>query len=1233
MTLPNPKVRSSLALIAALALGEPATPLPAPGGSAVCPSARADWYLRESLVAIRDWEQILTRRAEGGEDEDATPLFPVPVNGEAVAWPNPIPRPLLPLDDRDLRVTLRLIAGQLRIDHARPGVEPETKQAPADKPVSVYHHPGGGGKSRWYHRYTRRFDHLCSVRPGSAPFVVQFDARPRLGLGSNTVEVGLRNVTDAPLRIEAGLTLHTARGGPEAADSPQSLDIPARAARSVRFPLTLSGPGGGLVVLDLKTAVEDEPTPFRVPLLTHVEDVPAVLGAIGTILADTPDRGGQAALEGLSRRATEALEPAARGHGGSSAEAWRALFEEASALRDELLLKRIDFDALLFLKRRPFDSEQPFMDAHHCYNSPGGGIYRLSPVRPDGHVTPVVDSLGLGVYRDLCLHWNAHKLLFAFGNGADRGRPTGTPAQNYCLFEVAVDGSGLRRLTSGPKNDCEPFYLPNGQIGFTSDRSEQYVMCGSNIHVANLFVMDSDGSGVRQLSFNVFNDFNPSMLPDGRILYSRWEYNERSVTSLHGPFTIRPDGRMMAPYYGNASIRPNVVMFPRAVPESSKIMALFTGHHGQTHGPIGLIDRRRGVDGPAPVTVLTPHVPTIGERIEDSRHGWYSDPMPLSESTYLCSYTPTVRPWLARSWALYVGDRHGNLALVYRDPEISCAEPRPVVASPRPHELEPADAVSDGLDAEAELVLVRGHMGLRGVDPATPRHLRIIEDVPRIRVPQGGVIVTAGTKTYTVKRIVGTVPLEADGSAYFTVPANRNVYFELLDKDGLEIQRMRSVVCLKPNERRSCIGCHEPQLAAPPNVRTVASRSPRRRPVPPPWGDAILSFLRDVQPVLNSRCVRCHTHDRVGKRLILTDDLTQQFCIAYEELLPYLRVANAMRWDHPEDVEARPPYTYGSEASAITKHLRAGHHEVQLNDEEWQRLATWVDANAVYYDRYEALHPKRHLFPVPAREAIADVHKRRCASCHGKGDGRFDTWWLSLNWRDVRLSRALAAPLARKAGGWGRCDGPVFANAEDADYQLLLSTLTSVREQLRKRPRADLLSVRGTPAERQTVKLPDPPVRGPADRHPTEGNWEFLSSIDWERASSGWTPNKDGLPRLDTNVSGGPLRAGARIHGRGIGTHAPSELVYDLDGQYTRFFALVCGAEENGTVVFQVLGDGKPLYDSGVLHGLRGPRRVDVPVAGVRRLQLVVTDAGDNYYCDMANWADARLLRASQQTE
>jgi len=1230
------------------------------GNAAVPEMVRRDWYLRESLAAIADWEDILAKQPEG-----EAPVLPVPANGEAVEWPNPIPLMLLPDDDAKAKVRVRFADGKMEVERVAPDGKAERQAVKPGEVVVGYKHPGGGGKSYWYHSYVRRFDRLCTFRPKPAPFALQLNAPLNLKRGANGLAIALRNVGDKPLSLKLSLR----KAGEQREIASRDEDIPPTEKREMRFAAELPTEGGGLLLFSLAAAGET----FCLPLLTHVE--------------------------------------------------------RAAAAQDQQLLREVTFDTLLFVKRKPYTSEQPFMDAHHCHNPPGGGIYRLSPVRPDGKVTPVVDSLGNGIYRDVCLHWDAKKLLFAFGNGVERAHAPVVPGQSYHIYEVNVDGTGLRQVTTGPKNDCEPFYLPDGRIGFTSDRSEHYVMCGSNIHAPTLFVVNPDGSGLRQLSHNVFNDFNPSILPDGRIIYDRWEYNERSVTSLHNLFTMRPDGSMVAPYYGNATIRPNVIMFPRAVPGSTKVTALFTGHHGQTHGPIGLIDVRKGADGDAPITILTPGVPTIGEKIQDSRRGWFSDPQPLSETTYLCSYTPTVQPWLERSWALYVGDHHGNLALIYRDPAISCAEPVPLVARPRPHLLPPIEenrgrgTRTKDEDDDATLVLMDVYEGLPGVPRGEAKFLRILEDVPRKGVHEGGVICTSGTSIYTVKRIFGTVPIEADGSAHFAVPADRNVYFEVLDARHREIQRMRSVVCLKPGERRSCIGCHEPRTAAPPNRLASAAWREPSRPTPPPflsplplvsssplprgegrvrvpserspspkhphpsplprgegvegplpkgegeegtlpkgegaltreggWDIPIFSFLRDVQPMLNAKCIQCHTHDRATNAVILTDDLTDQFTIGYQELLPYLAVANAMRWDHPDDVYPRPPYTYGSKVSRLTQLLEAGHHDVKLSDGDWQRLFVWIDANAVYYDRYETPHwPNRRIFAGGERKALDAAFARRCAACHGKAEGKGDTWWLSLNRRDPKLSRMLMAPLAKQAGGWARCQGTVFANADDPDYKAMLAALTSLRAALAERPREDLLSIQGTEAERQQVAPPPPPPPSPLPRGegrvrvpsplprgegrvrvplPEGEGGSWLSDLPWEKASAGWTANKDGVPRRDKDVEDKPLRlGGGRAYRKGIGTHAPSEIVYKLDRAYARFLAEVGAAEEGGSVVFQVYADGKLLFDSGVLRGLREVKPIDLPVAGVRLLRLVVTDASDGITADMANWAGARVLKVAQ---
>ena len=1040
----------------------------------------SDWYFRESLVAIDDWETILAEREAEVAEADRIPVYPVPDDGSSVTWLNPIPQSLLLSGAHDNPVILQ-VAGDSIVLSDNAVDETQQRRVQAGETVRGAMHPGGGGKSQWYHQYDRLFDSLLALRPQSAPFGVELAEPWNPRFGENRLSLVFSNHSGLPLKLKFRCFFHERSLNTEPTSAQPTgqrgervqrkvlddrlIELNAGEHQSVELAFDLSRPGGGLVVIDIATETQS----YWIALLTHVEDVPAVLRSVEQILDDAADATSMrpkvlatsATLRGRMNRLLDATTATAD-------DCWSELFLEASALRDRLLLDQIDFDRLLFVKRKPYISEQPFMDGHHCYNRPGGGIYSLSPVEPEGVVTTVVDSQGTGIYRDVCLHWGGQRLLFAFGNGADRPRPLPdqsldevTGDENYNIYEIAVDGTKLRQVTASPENDCEPFYLPNGQIGFTSDRAEQIVMCGSDIHVASLYTMNADGSAIQQLGFNVFNEFNPSVLADGRIIYNRWEYNERSVTSLHDLFTIHPDGSHAAPFYGNATIRPNVIMFPRSVPNSRKVMALFTGHHGQTHGPIGTIDVGRGLDGQEPLSVLTPGVPVVGEKIEDSRHGWFSEPWPLSETTYLCSFTPTVQPWLEQSWALYVGDRHGNLGLVYRDADISCAEPVPVVSRVTPDVLPPASPNSDADQADASLLVLDVYRGLSDTPRGTARFLRVLEDVPRTAVPTGGVICTSGTQIYTVKRVWGTVPVESDGSAHFSVPANRNLYFQVLDESRREIQRMRSVVCLKPGESRTCVGCHEPRTQAPPNDVSLASLRAPDRPVPPPWGTDTVSFLRDVQPVISEKCTQCHDHDRAKCRVLLTDDLTDQFTVAYEELLPYLSVASAMRWDNPEDVYPRPEYTYGSNASPLVKLLTEGHHDVNLSNEQWERLTTWIDTNGVYYDRYETYYPNREIFTGAIEKELHDVYSRRCAACHTDEDGgRFGNWWQSLNRHDVQQSRMLQAPLARAAGGSQRCQSVVFADQSDADYQKLLATLTTLHDQLHDRPRADLLSVR-----------------------------------------------------------------------------------------------------------------------------------------------------------------------------
>jgi hypothetical protein len=359
---------------------------------------RSDWYFRESLAAIRDWEAILTWWEGHTLASQRIPVFPVPNSTAATTWCNPIPPQLMPERDRDGGIELRAAAGSVELNRRDPSRSAARWQSvAAGENVAGYKHPGGGGKDQWYHQYHRRFDGLTAFRPQLAPFELRLPQPVDLAPGANELRIELANVTARPITLAVRLRgLAVAKAGTtpvaERLCGSREVTLAARAVEIMALPVELSTVGGGLLLLHLDTAGQA----YWVPLFTYVEDVDGVLAGVERLLADgAPDPAARQRLAKLHTRAE-----AGPNRAGA---AWQDLFHDASALRDELLRRRIDFDQLLLVQRKPFYSEQPFMDAHHTYNRPGGGIYRLDPVRPDGRLTPVVASLGRGVYRDITL--------------------------------------------------------------------------------------------------------------------------------------------------------------------------------------------------------------------------------------------------------------------------------------------------------------------------------------------------------------------------------------------------------------------------------------------------------------------------------------------------------------------------------------------------------------------------------------------------------------------------------------------------------------------------------------------------------------------------------------------------------------------------------------------------------------------------------------------------------------
>jgi hypothetical protein len=583
-------------------------------------------------------------------------------------------------------------------------------------------------------------------------------------------------------------------------------------------------------------------------------------------------------------------------------------------------------------------------------------------------------------------------------------------------------------LTHGAFHDLDPFYLPDGRIGMTSTRAKSRALCFW-VQAATLFVMEADGSNPRPLTANNVNEFTPDLLPDGRILYTRWEYLDKSGIFVQSLWSILPDGTRAQQIFGNNLIHPVSMLQARLVPGTGKIACTLAAHNGNSYGPLAIVDPSRGVDNPQGILNLAPEV--------NYGRGCFA-PYPISDRWCLVSYGPdepfgiwlfdinppadSVRAGrkefsihapqfptdLGTYWRSAAWRRH----LVYRDTEYSCVEAIPIAARTRPPRV--ASELVDATPTPAEsgtLVLLDVNRGLDGaVARGRVKYLQIVEEVGHrdqfgCRNYEDGVTEEGFQKRYgsfmnlyaapwesgkpapslQAKYLYGTVPVEPDGSAHFTVPANRPVYFSALDENHNEIQRMRSYIHLRPGERLTCAGCHEPRHTAPP-ANTSALMALRRGPSriePPPFGAGAFSYQRLVQPVLDRRCAGCHAGPKPDGGLDLSARRDARGVPASFSTLvrprtrpdrPPLVYFFDSWWGESWTVPVARPLSFGTAASRLIQVIDNLHEGKQIGgaDRERMRLTpierrivtAWIDLNCPLWDNYS---PESHLALEPVR--------------------------------------------------------------------------------------------------------------------------------------------------------------------------------------------------------------------------------------------------------------------------
>ncbi len=678
-----------------------------------------------------------------------------------------------------------------------------------------------------------------------------------------------------------------------------------------------------------------------------------------------------AALAALEKTAASLTQPDA------------ALYFQVRELKRAILFKNpaVDFAKVLLVDMPfPAGKEWPHETRHRLgYMAvPGARLLTLDGLRPDGKLTQMMPQAPLhGSFWRPDVSFDGKRILFCF-------KPHNEKA--FHLYEINADGSGLRQLTSGPFDDLDPIYLPDGHILFSTTRSHSYVRCMPPTSAFVLARCEADGRNIYLVSANNEPDYLPSMLEDGRVIYTRWEYTDKPLWRAQKLWTINPDGTYVSMFWGNQSVWPDVLKDARNIPGTRRVMVTGSAHHNWFSGAVGIIDPDKGLNFPYGLTKVTADVawPECGngpvDPVESPRYhasgaytAYYS-PYPLSEKDFLVSANRGGK------FALYLMDTDGNRELIYEGVNnIFHAVPLKPRATPPllvdrvtwPARNEPpkSGVIFSANVFENTLPELRSRakfLRILHIDEKTYTYWN-----KRPYLSTGPVV--SAVQSEGVKRVLGTVPIESDGSVAFTAPAGMALHFQLLDGQQRALQTMRSFVSVMPGEHRGCLGCHElHSTTTQPKGMPLALQQPPRTITPPPWSDVTVSYPRYVRPVLDKYCARCHEGAGPGRKTL---DLTARsgflgwdetyftligkptWGVAYvvpTNCPPGFGIADTLLVEgygktDPAAYTTPAPMTRLSYRSRLIDMVTSGkHHDVRVDEASRLRLIAWVDTMCPY---------------------------------------------------------------------------------------------------------------------------------------------------------------------------------------------------------------------------------------------------------------------------------------------
>lgn len=564
-------------------------------------------------------------------------------------------------------------------------------------------------------------------------------------------------------------------------------------------------------------------------------------------------------------------------------------------------------------------------------------IVELSNLRDEVQIRTIYKPDNTSSIADLKLHWDGDRAMF-----------TQTMSDNrWNVFEVKLNNGDCKKLIDNPEPDLEFYdgtYLPDGRIIANSNIGYQGVPCvnGSD-PVGNMVLYTPQSKNLRRLTFDQDANWNPVIMNNGRVMYTRWEYTDLTHYYTRIVMNMNPDGTEQKALYGSGAMFPNSTFDVQPLPGyASAFVGIISGHHGVARsGRLILFDPAKARKGAAGMLQEIPHrnrpiVEEVKDRLVDGVWPQFIKPSPLNDTYFL------VAAKLDKNdlWGIYLVDKFDNVTCLHKMEGEGYISPIAVRKTVTPPAI-PDRVKLDDKQATVFIQDIYEGEGLKGIPHGTVKSLRLHAYEYAYVQTQSDHNWHGIQSGWDIKRMLGTVPVEEDGSVIFKIPANTPVSIQPLDKDGVAVQWMRSWLTGQPGEIVSCVGCHEDQNQIVIPKRVIASQKAPHALTPPEGGTRSFTFDLEVQPILDRACIACHNGE--GKAFDLRGGKKdgKGYGTSYLNLHPYVH-----RQGGEGDMVVLYPYEYHPNTSELVRLLKKGHYNVQLTDAEWRKIYNWIDYNA-----------------------------------------------------------------------------------------------------------------------------------------------------------------------------------------------------------------------------------------------------------------------------------------------